>query len=286
MHLLVTGASGMTGSEVVRQSEARGWQCTAFSHRDLDITDANAVRSALMSAAPDVVVNAAAYTAVDQAETDEQAATLVNAKGAENLASVTGERGAAIIHISTDYVFDGAASEPYLPTDPTNPNNSYGRSKLAGEIAVRFACPRHLIVRTSWVYSHEGHNFVRTMLRQAETGNELTVVDDQHGSPTSAADLALALVLAADAIQRDDALNGTYHFTNSGVTTWYDFAKTIFEMRNLESARVRPVSTSEYRTAARRPLWSVLDCTSFAKQFAVTPRPWRAALKETLERIQ
>ncbi|MEO6591058.1 MAG: NAD(P)-dependent oxidoreductase, partial [Gemmatimonadaceae bacterium] len=160
MHLLVIGATGMTGSEVVRQAEARQWQCTSLSHHDLDITDMDQVRSAMTAASPDVVINAAAYTAVDRAESEEQKATLVNARGAENLALVTGELGAAVIHISTDYVFDGGASEPYLPSDLTNPINAYGRSKLAGEIAVRFACPRHLIVRTSWVYSHEGHNFV------------------------------------------------------------------------------------------------------------------------------
>jgi len=286
MHVLVTGANGMTGRELVKQSAALGWECTALSHHELDIADIDAVRTALESVMPDVVINAAAYTAVDQAESDEQNATLVNAHGAGNLATVAGELGAAIIHISSDYVFDGGASEPYLPSDQTSPINAYGRSKLAGEIAVRFACPRHLIVRTSWVYSDSGHNFVRTMLRLGAEGKELTIVDDQHGSPTGAADLAAALTRAADAMQRNDVLNGTYHFTNSGVTTWYDFATAIFEMKGLPGVKLRPVSTSEFRTAAKRPLWSVLDCTSFEKQFAVTPRPWRAALQETLERIQ
>lgn len=286
MHLLVTGATGMTGSEVVRQSSALGWQCTPFSHQDLDITDADAVRTALSDSKPDVVINAAAYTAVDKAESDEEAATLVNSRGADNLATVAGELGSAIIHISTDYVFDGSASEPYIPFDQTNPINAYGRSKLAGEIAVRFSCPRHLIVRTSWVYSHEGHNFVRTMLRLAGEGKELSIVDDQQGSPTSASDLATALTRAAAAMESNEGLNGTYHFTNSGVTTWYDFASTIFEMKGLSGVTLRPVSTAEYRTPAMRPLWSVLDCTSFEKQFAMTPRPWRAALEDTLGRIQ
>lgn len=286
MHLLVTGATGMTGSEVVRQSAVLGWQCTAFSHHELDITDTDAVRSAVNDARPDVVINAAAYTAVDNAESDEEAATLVNSLGANNLATAAGELGAAIIHISTDYVFDGSATEPYLPSDQTSPINAYGRTKLAGEIAVRFSCPRHLIVRTSWVYSHEGHNFVRTMLRLAAEGNELSIVDDQYGSPTSAADLASALTRAAAAMRSDEALNGTYHFTNSGVTTWYDFASTIFETKRLTGVNLRPVSTAEYLTPARRPLWSVLDCTSFEKQFAMTPSTWRAALEKTLERIQ
>ena len=151
---------------------------------------------------------------------------------------------------------------------------------------MRFSCPRHLIVRTSWVYSHEGHNFVRTMLQLASEGRELSIVDDQQGSPTSASDLASALTRAAAAMDSNEGLNGTYHFTNSGVTTWYDFASTIFEMKGLTGVKLRPVSTAEYRTPAARPLWSVLDCTSFEKQFAMTPRPWRTALEDTLGRIQ
>lgn len=286
MHILVTGATGMTGREVVRQSLVLGWQCTALSHRELDITDSSAVRSALTHATPDVIVNAAGYTAVDKAESDEDAATQVNSRGAYNLATVAGELGAAIIHLSTDYVFDGSASEPYLPSDQTNPINAYGRTKLAGEVAVRVSCPRHLIVRTSWVYSHEGHNFVRTMLRLAGEGKEVSIVDDQQGSPTSASDLASALTRAAAAMESNEALNGTYHFTNSGVTTWYDFASTIFELKRLTGVKLRPVSTAEYLTAAARPLWSVLDSISFERQFAMTRRPWRAALEETLERIQ
>ena len=286
MRLLVTGASGMTGSELAHQSIARGWECVAFDHQQLDIIDEDAVRSALTDASPDVVINAAAYTAVDKAESDEENAMLVNGTGAENLATVTAELGAAIIHVSTDYVFDGEASEPYLPSDKTNPINSYGRSKLAGERAVRFSCPRHLIVRTSWVYSHEGHNFVRTMLRLGAERSELSVVDDQHGSPTSASDLASALLSAAEVMHGDETVNGTHHFTNAGVTTWHDFAATIFELKGMNAIQLKPVSSSEYPTPAKRPLWSVLDSTAFEKQFGVTPRPWRTALKETLDRLQ
>jgi len=283
MRVLVTGASGMTGSEVARQAVTAGWECTALDRRALDISELDAVRTAVRIASPDVVFNAAAYTAVDQAESDEERATLVY--GAENVARAAAEFGAALIHISTDYVFDGGASEPYLPSDRTNPINAYGRSKLAGEIAVRSACPRHLIVRTSWVYSHEGRNFVRTMLRLAAAGKELSVVDDQQGTPTSASDLASALIRAADAICADRTIAGIYHFTNSGVTTWYDFANTIFEQRGVRVS-VRPVSTSDYPAPAKRPLWSVLDCTSFEKVMSVTARPWRAALQDTLSRIQ
>lgn len=285
MRLVVTGAGGMVGSEVSRQSLRRGWECIAFTRSELDVAEDGAVSSAIATAKPDVVINAGAYTAVDRAEAEEDKATLVNGHGAANVARAAHAARAAMIHISTDYVFDGEANEPYRPSDKANPINAYGRSKLAGEIKVRSACRRHLIVRTSWVYSNEGHNFMRTMLRLGAAGNEIKVVDDQHGSPTCAADVAAALITAAAAMCRNASLAGTYHFTNSGVTTWYDFARTIFEMRGL-TVPVRPISTAEYSTPARRPLWSVLDCTSFETDFGVAPRPWRAALRETLDRIQ
>lgn len=285
MRLVVTGAGGMVGSEVSRQAMRRGWDCIAFTRSDLDISEDSAVSSAIITAKPDVVINAGAYTAVDRAEAEEDKATLVNGHGAANVARAAQAAQAGIIHISTDYVFDGEANEPYRPSDRTNPINAYGRSKLSGEIKVRSACQRHLIVRTSWVYSHEGHNFVRTMLRLGAAENEIKVVDDQHGSPTSAADLAGALVTAAQVMYKNPSLAGTYHFTNSGVATWYDFARTIFELRGL-TVPLRPLSTAEYPTPAMRPLWSVLDCTSFETDFGVTPRPWRAALRETLDRIQ
>lgn len=285
MRLVVTGAGGMVGSEVSRQAPDRGWDCVAFTRAQLDLAQDDAVFTAIGSAKPDVIINAGAYTAVDRAEADEDKATLVNGHGAANVARAAHAAGAAMIHISTDYVFDGEANEPYRPSDRTNPINAYGRSKLAGEIKVRSACPRHLIVRTSWVYSHDGQNFVRTMLRLGAAGNELKVVDDQHGSPTCAADIAGALITAAEAMCKNTSVTGTYHFANSGVTTWYDFARTIFEMRGL-NVPVQPISTAEYPTTARRPLWSVLDCTSFETDFGVTPRPWQAALRETLDRIQ
>ena len=275
----------MVGAEVARRAARAGWDCASATHAELDITDGAAVSSAVRDARPDIVINAAAYTAVDKAEADEQRATLVNKTGAHNVAVAAEASGAGIIHISTDYVFDGEANEAYRPTDATNPINAYGRSKLGGELAVQEACKRHLIVRTSWVYSHEGHNFVRTMLRVAGSGAALRVVDDQQGAPTSALDIAAALIKAA-ATMAERPVAGTYHFTNSGVTTWYDFANAIFEMRGLTDQQVIPISTAEYPTPAKRPAWSVLDCSTFEKEFAVTPRTWRSALRETLNRIQ
>ncbi|HUQ48647.1 MAG TPA: dTDP-4-dehydrorhamnose reductase [Gemmatimonadaceae bacterium] len=285
MRLFVTGASGMVGSEIARQAREAGFHCSAFTHHDLDITDAAAVSSAVRASSPDVVINAAAYTAVDMAEQDEVRAMLVNRTGAGNVAAAANDVGASVVHISTDYVFDGETNEAYRPTDATNPINAYGRSKLGGEIEVASACARHVIVRASWVYSHDGHNFVRTMLRLADSGKEIKVVDDQQGAPTAAADLAAALLRVGQTMC-DRSVAGTFHFTNAGVTTWYNFANAIFEMRGLSGVTVRPISTAEFPTPARRPRWSVLDCSTFEKEFEMTPRTWRSALRETLNRIQ
>jgi dTDP-4-dehydrorhamnose reductase len=286
MRLLVTGAGGMTGAKVNAQSVQRGWECRALTRAELDISDSEAVREAIASYRPDVVINAAAYTAVDDAEQHEALATRVNADGAGNVARAANESGAAVIHISTDYVFDGKSSRPHLPTDPVGPLGAYGRSKLAGEIAVRTEAERHLIVRTSWVYSEKGRNFVLTMLRIGATTREIKVVNDQHGCPTSASDLALALLAAADSMNRDRGMSGTYHFSNSGVTTWYDFAKEIFHVRGGVAPVIIPIPSASYPTPAKRPSWSVLDCSSFARDFGVSPRPWQEALRDVLGRTQ
>lgn len=275
----------MVGTELVRLAQRADWNCTPMNQHDLDITDPAAVSSAIREARPEIVINAAAYTAVDKAEDDRDRAVMVNASGAENIAAAANAVGAAMIHISTDYVFDGEANEPYRPADVPNPVNVYGQSKLDGEIAVRLACPRHVIVRTAWVYSERGHNFVLTMLRLAESGQPVRVVDDQQGSPTAASDVAEALLKTA-VVMLERPITGTFHFTNAGVTTWYNFARAIFEMSGHSDIVVSPISTAEFPTPARRPLWSVLDCSTFEEEFAVTPRAWRAALRETLNRIQ
>jgi dTDP-4-dehydrorhamnose reductase len=285
MRSMITGAGGMTGAELVRQARRKGWKCEGYTKSDLDITDSFAVQAAIESTRPDIVVNAAAFTAVDAAESAREEAMRVNAEGAGNLARAAKSLGATIVHISTDYVFDGRASRPYLPSDPVNPVNAYGKTKLAGEKAVRAEGDKHLIVRTSWVYGHEGRNFVRAMLRAADDKRELRIVNDQQGCPTSAADLAGALLDAAEAVHKSPSLAGTYHFSNSGITTWYEFAKAIFDIRGGEIPRMRPISSAEYPTAARRPAWSVLDTTAFESTFDITPRPWREALADTMRRI-
>lgn len=284
MKLLVTGASGMTGSELVMQGRASGWDVVAFDHASLDITDSGAVNGVISRNEPDVIINAAAYTAVDRAEEEPEIAMEVNGAAAGNLARAAQAANAAMIHISTDYVFDGAKNAPYVPTDVVGPIGLYGESKLAGEIEVRDACERHAIVRTSWVYSHTGKNFVLTMLNAAKSGKDLRVVDDQHGSPTSAHDLAAALLVTARALAERREVAGTYHFSNAGITTWFGFAKAIFEIAGIDP-KVIPCTTADYPTKARRPAWSALDTTKFEKTFSVTPRPWREAVAETISRI-
>lgn len=284
MKVLITGAGGMTGSELVRQARERSWDVVPLTKADLDITDARAVEGIVGHERPDVIINAAAYTAVDAAESAAEAAMAVNAAGPENIARAAKTNGAQVLHISTDYVFDGESAEPYEPDDRPAPINVYGESKLAGEMALRESCPEHVIIRTSWVYSHEGKNFVRTMLQAAEEKREIRVVMDQHGCPTSSQDLARALLCAANLMVRSFVV-GTYHFCNAGSTTWFDFANAIFEMRDCPPPRVVPITTADFPTAARRPRRSVLNTNSFQLAFGVEPRPWRDALKGTMERI-
>ena len=274
----------MTGSELVRQAHERSWDVVGLTRDDMDITDADQVEGIIGAERPDVIVNAAAYTAVDAAESDAEAAMAVNAAGTQNIARAAKTNGAQVLHISTDYVFDGEATHPYLPDDKPAPINVYGESKLAGELALKEACSEHVIVRTSWVYSHEGKNFVRTMLRAADEKTELRIVNDQLGCPTSSQDLARALLCAANLMMKS-YVSGTYHFCNAGETSWFDFATAIFDLRNSAQPKLIPISTTDFPTAAKRPRWSVLDTNSFQLAFGVEPRSWRDALKETMERI-
>lgn len=284
MKLMVTGAAGMTGSELVAQATDLGWHVVPFDRNALDITDPGLVADAVARAEPDVIINAAAYTAVDAAESEPERAMEINGTAAGSLARAAESCGAAIVHVSTDYVFDGQKTTPYKPADAVDPIGVYGESKLAGEIEVRNGAKRHAIVRTSWVYSHIGKNFVLTMLNAAKAGKSLRVVDDQHGSPTSAHDLASALLEVAKAFGEKRDVTGTYHFSNAGITTWYGFAKAIFEIAEM-SPSLTPCTTRDYPTPARRPAWSALDSTTFQQTFGVAPRPWRDALADTISKI-
>jgi dTDP-4-dehydrorhamnose reductase len=275
----VTGGTGQLGSEVVALLVARGDHVDAPMATELDITDAGAVRALVTARRPDVVVNCAAYTAVDAAESDVAAATALNADAPRHLAVASAEVGARLVQVSTDYVFSGDAQEPYAEDAPTGPRTVYGRTKLAGERAVLEVLPvSAFVVRTAWLYGPNGPNFVRTMLRLATEQPTVDVVDDQWGQPTSARDLAARLVDLALA----DAPPGVYHGTNSGATSWYGFAREVFRLSGLDPDRVLPVSSSGLVRPAHRPAYSVLGHDRWTLAGLAPMRPWPDALAAAL----
>ncbi len=284
--VIVTGAGGQLGRELQR-SVPGGWECVALSRAALDIGDAQQVRSAVADAAPALVINAAAYTAVDRAEAEREQARRINADGVAHLAAACADNGARLIHLSTDFVFDGNSARPYAPGDPTSPLGQYGMSKLAGEKAALSSCPSALVVRTAWVYSSFGGNFVKTMLRLMAERKELGVVDDQVGTPTWARGLAQALWQFAE----HPELEGIYHWTDAGVCSWYDFAVAIAEegcaLGLLDRPpRVRPISGSEYPTPAVRPAFSVLDKRRSWSALGVEGVHWRSQLRAMLRELK
>jgi dTDP-4-dehydrorhamnose reductase len=283
--ILVFGAAGQVGHELRQRAAPHGVRLVGLTHAEVDITEAAAVSRAVERHRPAVIVNAAAYTAVDKAESDAQSAFAVNAEGPRILASAAREVGASIIQLSTDYVFDGAKPSPYLEDDAVGPVSAYGRSKEAGERAVRAAIERHVILRTAWIYAAHGHNFMRTMLRLCAERDVVRVVADQHGTPTAAADIADAVLSVTVRIMRDKPAFGTFHLTNSGRTTWYGFASRIFATiaaRGRKVPRLEAITTAEYPTPARRPAMSVLDCGKIAGAYGIRLRSWEGALEEVL----
>ena len=274
---LVTGAGGMLGRDLVSVLSAAGHDVTAARRADLDITDATAVKAA--AAGHDVVVNAAAWTDVDGAEADEAAATAVNGTGTRHVAAACAATGARLLHVSTDYVFPGDATAPYPEDAPTDPVNGYGRSKLAGEVAVRDLLPdTGYIVRTAWLYGAHGPNFVATMLRLAQSRDIVDVVDDQRGQPTWSFALAEQLVRLGLAAVDGTARAGAYHGTASGETTWFGLARAVFEEAGLNPARVHPTTSDKFVRPARRPAFSVLGHDRWAAA-GLAPLPhWRTML--------
>ncbi len=271
---LVTGAAGMLGSEVVR-ALASDWRVVEADVGDFDVGDRDATLAAVRSAAPDLIVNCAAYTNVDGAEAHRDDAFAVNAAGAGSLASAAKATGARLLHMSTDYVFDGLKEEPYLEDDETRPLGAYGESKLEGEREVVASGAQVLIVRTAWLYGHAGANFVETVLRLADSGETLRIVDDQRGSPTNARDLALVLAELASS-----STTGIVHATNSGTATWYDLASETLNLSGMSGVRVVPVATEEFPRPAPRPRSSVLSLDRLASVLGWVPRPWQEALAE------
>lgn len=280
--VVIVGAGGQLGRELERSAPA-SVSCLSLQRCKLDIGDRDAVNRRLRELAPAQVINAAAYTAVDRAESEPGLAWRINAEGAGHLAQVCGEIGARLLHVSTDFVFDGEASRPYPPGAPTAPLGEYGRSKLAGEESVLRTLPDAFIMRTAWVYSAFGGNFVKTMLRLMREREELAVVDDQVGTPTWARGLAQALWAATDRPE----LGGIYHWTDAGVASWYDFAVAIGEEGHgiglLERpVTVHPIPASDYPTPARRPAYSVLDKRESWRDLGVAGIHWRQQLRAML----
>lgn len=290
MRLLLLGGGGQVGTELRTLARLRNINIAAPERPPLDITDGAAIDRLIAEGGWSAVINAAAFTNVDLAESERQAAFAVNAEAPARLAAATARRGIPLIHISTDYVFDGRKGAPYVETDAVGPLNIYGHSKLAGERGVSTANPRHVIVRTSSVYSPYGHNFVKTMLRLAGERDRLTVVADLHHCPTAASDVAKACLDIALAClsAREFAHYGIYHFAGAGETTWFEFAEAIIGAasdRLGKCPQVLPIRTLDYPTPAQRPADSRLDSTAIMRDFGVKLRPWRAALVETLDRL-
>jgi dTDP-4-dehydrorhamnose reductase len=288
MRLLLLGAGGQLGQEI--SASATDIDVLGRTRAQTDIADPNAVAAALEQAQPAIVVNAAAYTKVDKAESERDEAFRVNAAGAEAVAAACARSQIPLIHISTDYVFDGTKPAPYVETDLTAPLGVYGASKLAGEEAVRQRHKKHVILRTSWVYGKFGSNFLKTILRLASERDELKIVADQRGSPTGTSDLAHAILglaprLASGAAEADW---GTYHFTGEGETNWCQFADEILGRREKWAGsrpRLTPITTAQYPTAARRPPNSVMDNRLFQARFGLASKPWRQSVRESVDAL-
>ncbi|MGI2104698.1 dTDP-4-dehydrorhamnose reductase [Shewanella frigidimarina] len=284
MRILITGKNGQVGSCLVEQLEAQTeLTFLALGREELDITDPIQVNKVVSEFNPNIIINAAAYTAVDKAEQECELANAINKEGPQNLAHAANKVNAVIIHVSTDYVFDGDSTESYNESDVTSPQGEYGRSKLAGEHAVSQACPKHIILRTAWVFGEHGNNFVKTMLHLAKTRDSLGVVADQFGGPTYAGDIANAILTISKQIARDNHAYGVYHFSGFPHVSWHTFAERIFEIaleQNVlvQPIQVNPITTLDYPTPAKRPANSRLNCDKIHNAFGIKQSDWQAAL--------
>lgn len=282
MNILITGCNGQLGNEMQlleKDNPQHQWFNTDV--QELDITDVDAIRAFVQEHQIDGVVNCAAYTAVDKAEENEELCTKLNAEAPAYLASAVGSRGGWMIQISTDYVFDGTSHIPYVEDDETCPNSVYGRTKLVGELNVQKLCEQSMIIRTAWLYSAFGNNFVKTMIRLGKERPELGVIFDQIGTPTYARDLAVAIMTAIN----KGIVPGLYHFSDEGVISWYDFAKAIHRIAGITTCHVKPLHTAEYPTPARRPHYSVLDKTKIKKVYGIEIPYWEDSLKDCIEKL-
>ena len=288
MNVLITGAQGQVGKELTSIAQDKGFNVIAASRADLDISQAENVQQFMSQYQPDIVINAAAHTAVDKAEDEHDLAFTINRDGAANLAIACSKLNIPLLHISTDYVFDGTKTAPYNENDVVAPLGVYGESKWQGEEAIRQNLSHFLILRVAWVFGAQGNNFVKTMLRLAEDRDELNVVADQFGGPSPAKDIAQTLITLVEKFQQNKTLAwGTYHYCGKEKTTWYDFASEIFkqafELGILnKQIKVNPITTAEYPTAAKRPENSMLDCSKLKTTFGINMPEWKEALKQVL----
>ncbi len=288
--VLITGITGQVGSALLALSDGADFTALPMARGDFDLADRDGLKAVLDREAPDLVVNCAAYTAVDQAEQERDRAFAINAEGPGHLAKWCAENVRPLIHLSTDYVFPGDGARPYREDDPIGPTSVYGASKAEGERQIRAAGGPHVILRTAWVYAANGKNFVRTMLRLGSERPEISVVADQRGCPTAAASIALALQIIIERLSAADGLSvaGTYHYVDAGETSWHDFAERIFVRAAAGWGRrptVRPITTDQYPTPARRPAYSVLDTTKFRTTFGLRPPNWQDSLDRVLTEL-
>ena len=282
MKILITGCNGQLGNEMqLLEKECSRHQWFNTDVAELDITNQDAVEQFVADNDIDGIVNCAAYTAVDKAEDNEKLCTKLNAEAPAYLAHAMGQRGGWMIQISTDYVFDGTKHTPYVEDDDTCPNSVYGRTKLAGELNVQKLCEHSMIIRTAWLYSTFGNNFVKTMIRLGKEKTELGVIFDQIGTPTYARDLAVVIMTAID----KGIVPGVYHFSNEGVISWYDFTKAIHRIAGITTCHVRPLHTAEYPTPANRPHYSVLDKTKLKEMYGIEIPYWEESLKDCIEKL-
>ena len=289
MKILITGAAGQVGSELLIQGKLCGHELYGYGSKELDITDLAQVTVTAEKIQPDIIINAAAYTAVDKAETEQALAYAVNATGSENLARVCQSHDIPLLHISTDYVYDGEKPTAYIETDTPRANSVYGASKLAGDEQIIAIWKKHIIIRVSWVFGLQGNNFVKTMLRLAQQRDELSIVDDQFGAPTSAQSIARCLlnIIASKQFNQPNCPWGLYNFQSDPGVSWFQFAQEIFQQAQElgildKEIKLNPIPSSEFPTPVKRPANSKLDGTKLQQNFAITAAHWKADLKEML----
>jgi len=287
--IIVIGGKGQLGTELVQIGENKGLNIKSLDLPEFDLTDSENVKLYINQKEASLVINTAAYTAVDKAQSEEKIAFAVNSDGPYNLAVACKEASIPMIHISTDYVFNGNKKEPYLPSDKVSPESVYGKSKAEGDERVRKTLLKHIIIRTSWLFGNYGNNFVKTMLRIGNEKETISVVGDQYGCPTNAFDLAEAVLVVAACINQKKSENikwNTYHFCNRGGTNWFDFAGEIFrqagQYTDFKLKNLKKITTKEYPTPAKRPIMSILDCQSIINNFGVIQRPWQESLSDML----